>query len=567
LKHLEDKFEVIVAFGDPLMFVEEVTSGIMHEQSLPEFARLELRELGRSARRRLIRRWHSIGAQNDLVSVEERVIESERIIDTLLGRSFLPAYPVFVLSFLQSIESSRPMDNIGSYGYHYEAFITNALSQHGQEISLDIKYQFLSELAYRLFSSEAPDADDVTLKLFYQQYCEKYGIEPDRQLLMSSLLDSRLLETYDGAFRFKYGYAYYFFVARYFRDHLSHEDVKDHIRRLSQNFHVEQNANIWIFLAHLSKNEYLLTVILEEAARLFAAMPAVTLEDDAAFLRDLGDFSPTLLLPSSSPEVNTEKHYDQLDKMESKPTTLEALDDPEGRDLLRKVDAMVRTLLVLGQVLKNFPGSLTASEKFDVVNAGFGLGLRGLSFLLKTLEEGKEELVQFFVERFAEKYGGSPNDELLKKQVRSGLFWLVRLNIFGMIKLMSHGLGAKGEETTYAKVVSTFGTKAARLVDVSISLDTLKVPRKKILALHEELGDDVLNKHLLASLVVRHLYLFPVPHNVRDELCRKLGIAVEKLDRAEAALGEHAKRVGPPSRAKRIKGGRKDPKKFPGKRR
>ena len=60
-----------------------------------------------------------------------------------------------------------------------------------------------------------------------------------------------------------------------------------------------------------------------------------------------------------------------------------------------------------------------------------------------------------------------------------------------------------------------------------------------------DLLDDLLNQHLLASLVVRHLYLFPVPQNVKDELCRKLGIAVEKLDRAEAAFGEHTKRIGP----------------------
>jgi hypothetical protein len=226
---------------------------------------------------------------------------------------------------------------------------------------------------------------------------------------------------------------------------------------------------------------------------------------------------------------------------------------------------MIRTILVLGQVLKNFPGSLTAIEKFNVVNAGLNLGLRGLSFILKTFEEGKDELVQFLAERVAEKYGGSPTDEMLKKGVRNGLFWLVRLNVFGMIKLISHGLGAKGEDTTYTKVVSSVGTKAARLIDVSISLDTLKVPRHKIFELHEEFRGDVLNQHLLASLVVRHLYLFPVPHNVKDELCRKLGIAVEKLDRAEGALGEHTKRIGPPQKAKRSKGGSSNRKKFPGK--
>ena len=121
--------------------------------------------------------------------------------------SFLPAYPVFILSFLQSIESSRPMDNIGSYGYHYEAFITTALSRHAEEISLDIKYQFLSELAYRFFAAETPEIDQLSLDVFYTRYCEKYGISPDWRALLASLLNSRLLELYEGAYRFKYPYA------------------------------------------------------------------------------------------------------------------------------------------------------------------------------------------------------------------------------------------------------------------------------------------------------------------------------------------------------------------------
>ncbi|MEA3188732.1 MAG: hypothetical protein QOD99_2562 [Chthoniobacter sp.] len=204
---------------------------------------------------------------------------------------------------------------------------------------------------------------------------------------------------------------------------------------------------------------------------------------------------------------------------------------------------MVRTIQILGQLLKNFPGSLTATEKIHIVEDGFNLGLRGLSFMMQAFEEGRDELIEFVSERVARRYGKDANDEELRRRVRSGLFWLVRLNVFGMIKLISHGVGAKGEENTYRKVVTQMDTNAAKLIEVSIGLDTLKIPRRRILELHNEFKEDIFNKHLLASLVARHLYLFDAPNNIKDELCKRLGIEVQQIDRIDAVLGEHSKRV------------------------
>jgi hypothetical protein len=285
--------------------------------------------------------------------------------------------------------------------------------------------------------------------------------------------------------------------------------------------------------------------MIEQARDLFADIKPVTLQDDVKFVRELGGFEPKLTLPSTSTEQNIEEHYTQLDSLESKTEDQPPVADEQHRQILRKVDAMVKTIQVLGQVLKNFPGSLTAEEKFNVVSEAITLGLRGLGFFLKIFDDGKEEMFHFFEERLASKIGTNPGDEELRRRVRSGLFWFVRLSIFGMIKLISQGVGAKGEEATYNKVVGALGTTAVKLLDVSFALDTLHVPKHKILKLQSEFKNDLLNRHLLGSLVLRHLYLFPVPSNVKDELCRKLGIAVEKLDRMEAVLGEHTKRIGP----------------------
>lgn len=541
IEAIKSKFAHVIVFGDPLMLLAEVADGVMLEQALPDFLRLEVRELGRTTRRRLITRWHSIGGLVDISTLRMKVTESERIINTLLGKSFLPANPIFVLSFLQSIETSRPMDNIGSYGFHYESFITNALARN-VSVSLDIQYRFLSEVAYHLFSNQQDGLETAEFDTFFEGYCVKYGIHPDKNSLLQGFWDSRMLECYDEIIRFKYPYAYYFFVARYFRDHIEDQSVREQIRLLCGAFHVEKNANIWMFLAHLSKSNFLLEVITEKAASVFSAHNSIKLEGDVDFLRDMAKVVPPITLPSTSPEDNITKHYEHLDNLDEAERQAAVENADPDKDVFMQLDAMVRTLQILGQLLKNFPGSLTATEKLSIVENGFHLGLRGIGFILDAFEAGKDDLVEFISSRVAQRYGGEPTDEIFKQRLRGAIFWLVNMNTFGMIKLISHALGAKGEDTTYTNAVKKIGTNAAKLIEVSVTLDTLKIPKRKILKLNEELKDDFLCRHLLASLVARHLYLFEVPNNVKDELCQKLDIGVQGVDKKDA-LKELIKRA------------------------
>ena len=203
----------------------------------------------------------------------------------------------------------------------------------------------------------------------------------------------------------------------------------------------------------------------------------------------------------------------------------------------------MRTMQVLGQVLKNFPGSLTAAEKFNIVNEVFGLGLRGLGFILNSMEEGEEELVKFFAERIARKSGADPADRKLQAHVKRSLFSIIRLIVFGMVKLVSQSVGSEGEEKTYSEVVKSINSTAARLIDISIDLDTLKIPKKKLLALQDDVSKDIFNKDLLTSLVMQHLYLYRVPSNVKDELRRRFDIRVETVNTAEWTTGAIVKRV------------------------
>src|ERR1041384_3533166 len=79
---------------------------------------------------------------------------------------------------------------------------------------------------------------------------------------MKELLDQfvrrQVMDASTGRYRFKYRYIYYYFVASYLRDHITEPDTRTTISQLAQRVYVEENANILLFLAHLSKDPFII---------------------------------------------------------------------------------------------------------------------------------------------------------------------------------------------------------------------------------------------------------------------------------------------------------------------
>jgi hypothetical protein len=79
---------------------------------MSNFRQFQLLEFGHSLRSKLINKWVSLGREKTIT--EEECVRShdiaKRIIDTIIGRNFVPSYPLFLLTILQSIEAGKPHD-------------------------------------------------------------------------------------------------------------------------------------------------------------------------------------------------------------------------------------------------------------------------------------------------------------------------------------------------------------------------------------------------------------------------------------------------------------------------
>lgn len=269
LSNIHKRFERVVIFNDDSIRLEEVADAEFAAAVLSEYTQIELKDFGYFLRSKLIEKWCRLGAEYVMAEqdLECKITRYEGLIDSALRKSYLPSVPFFILIFVQSLDASQPVGaSAGSYGYLCELLITRNLATAHKAASLNTKETYLAELAYCLFTKRAKELSQEEFVAFHEGHCRKYNLGLDREAVFQELVESALVARSEGRYRFKYPYYHYYFIARFMRDHLNEPDVLQEAKALCEKLHIEDNANIWLFLSHHSKNPVLVDLILYRRA-------------------------------------------------------------------------------------------------------------------------------------------------------------------------------------------------------------------------------------------------------------------------------------------------------------
>jgi len=110
-------------------------------------------------------------------------------------------------------------------------------------------------------------------------------------------------------------------------------------------------------------------------------------------------------------------------------------------DPTRNVGIALRTLNILGQVLKNFPGTLEKNPKLKVAKTSYELGLRTLSYILAIIKDTREDLVHEAVERIR---SDNPEEDVMeiREKVQDLLASICQAVSFGMIRRTVNAVGS-----------------------------------------------------------------------------------------------------------------------------
>jgi len=350
-------------------------------------------------------------------------------------------------------------------------------------------------------------------------------------------------------FNFCYTYIYYFFVAKYISEHIDlHKDL---INKIISNLHKDENAYIIVFIAHHTKSNYLLDELLLNAEILFEKFRPSTLDSqELSFFDKHEDKIIKAILPSYEQNSNDErnrllqqKSEIEEQKRESSKEENEENEDNEDNDedseLATNLRLSIKTVEVMGLIIKNRSGSLDLARLEYIYEQGLKVHLRILTSFIEIIKDEKFEdiIIEFLEERLnqiiKERKIESEKElsiEKIEKLARS-IFWNLNFGVIhGIITKAIHSLGSSNLLRISESISKKEKTPSAFIVHQGISMWYGKNLRIDEIALR--IKEDNFSKtaeNLLKYKVVEHCRLHNISFNDLKRIEEKLHLSTKKL--------------------------------------
>ena len=540
-------FYRIIIFGTNELRIRDIVNTENEKPNIFDFIECNLLEFGFQRRSELIEKWYLLGQEFyiDESDLSHKTINSERIITSLIGKNFIPSYPIFILALLQQQEvkvpigQSNPQSTTGSYGFLYESLLTAVLYKSSiMRFDLGTLYAYLSELAFFYFKNRKKRIDIEQMQQWHNYYCDEYSRHFELNEILTGFQEASILGKENNLIFFKYPYLYYYFVGRYFRDHMGEEIIKTHIENMSRKIYHTESSNILLFLCYLSTDPYIINTILSSSKTLFEDCAEFNIVDDSEFLSQIAQKITKVVLPPNSPKENRKNLLEKRDEFaevdkyngDEKDEDLDYdLDKKEPINEALQITAAFKTVQLLGQILRNFQGSLKGKQKLALVQECYSLGMRILKFIFSMVEENNDDLLNALVKMISQSNPQVSNEHLIE-DAKTIICMLLEGSTFSVIRYISDSLGHEELDTTFNEILKINTQNVSyRFIDVSVRLDYFfdNFPENEVNSLNKELKNKVFSRDILRRLVWHHFYLYPSDFRLRARICEKLDIDLQ----------------------------------------
>lgn len=492
-----------------------------------------IKPLGHVKRNELVKKFYSTYDVNASMLKQQALLEQVKagfdMVESFLGKEYMPSYPIYILSILLSNTKMQSSSlERTSYGYCYGALVTCALMTCVDDRNkIDRYYNVLSSLAYFIYKKKGRPISEDDFQNFYNKYQEEFFSQGYKEVKTNLLKCNLLRCTDDYYYKFSYNYIYYYLAAKYMAEHIQDNNGLDDILDLCIDIHDEQKANILIFIAHhikapqfIEATQLALTTSLEKQKQ-------VTLERDDDYYKLVNDLCESLKKEIVAPdeEINPEKERERMlqkrdenDKLMAKKEKSNPNELPEE---IQNMNRSLRSIEVVGQIVKNRQGSLPKTKIKILVREMYNTAFRTISYFGAFIESAKSQLIEDVIKNKKE---GDTNDEI-KKKIDS-FFEVTSLNfcLFVFSKVIN-AVGNKELRGTFTEIAKEMGTPAAKLVSFSIiSCFTSKIAITELEDLVEDLRNNPVAMSIIRARVRSFLYNNYVPIKERQKIINTVNL-------------------------------------------
>lgn len=554
-KHQEKYIEQFNDFPKQVLIVDDIFDlNIKNQNRIKEYKKFKIIEFSPLERNDLLKRWIQIREDSQIQinknhlqqSIDEKTELIENSLGIIFGKGIMPSYPFFILSLLAAQDIQKPLDSeITSQGQCYQALIYLFLRKQGvKNDQIDIYTNFLTELAYFIYESYGKSLDDECFQKFLSNYKDKFNLPISITDIVRTLSQVNICK-FDSfnQFNFCYSYIYYFFVAKFLAEHL--EIKKEIINKILSNLHKDENAYITVFIAHHTKSNYLLDELLLNAEILFEKhLPATLDTNEVSFFDKHEDELVKAILPSfehnsgeERKKMLVEKTRLEEDRKESNEDSFNDLDQASN-ELLTNLRLSIKTVEVMGLIIKNRSGSLDKQRLEYIYEQGMKVHLRIMKSFIDLIpdERAEQEFIDFLTERInkAIQEKQEENKELsidkIEKLVRK-IYWNLNFGVLhGFTTKAIHSLGSSNLLNISQAVNDRLKTPSAFIINQGIRMWYGK--NLRLDEIEERLKDKDFSKtaqNLMKFKIVEHCRLHDIEFKDLQKIEQKLHIPTVKL--------------------------------------
>lgn len=548
-KHQEKYVEQFDVFNFQVLIVDDIFGlNIKNQNLIKDYNKFKIREFTALERNELIKKWIQINEDSQikinpnhlLQSLDEKTELIERSLGVIFGKGIMPSYPFFVLSLLAAQDIQKPLDQeITSQGHCYQALIYFYLRKEGvKNDQIDIYSNFLTELAFWIYDNGENGLSNNEFNKFLDYYKSNFNLPIPVEEILTKLGNVNIcgFDTLN-QFNFCYTYIFYFFVAKFISEHINSK--KELINKIISNLHKDENAYITVFIAHHTKSNYLLDELLLNAEILFEKYQPSTLDsDELSFFDKHEENIIQAVLPSYTHQAEEEREKRLVQKSEKE----EKLNDEsnlkkneteeEESDLATNLRLSIKTVEVMGIIIKNRSGSLDLNRLEYIYEQGLKVHLRILKSFIEIIknEDTEREIVEFIKERLnfiiEEKESETEKKLSIEKieKIARAIFWNINFGVIhGFITKAIHSLGSSNLINISQNVSLKENTPASFIVCQGIKMWYGKNLRI------EEIANKIKEKQF--SMTAKKLIEYKVA-----EHCKLHNISYKDLQRIEDKL-------------------------------
>lgn len=545
LKYFCMKFKSVILFSN-LSIDYGILAADCNKIDINDLAVYEICPMGNQVRKEFITKWFKIGKtyEDDEDGLAGKIEEARKYVDTVLGQysGILPAFPIQLITILQCQHGTANSQQISRYSYLYGTLVDTSMGKQLKGDEINLYKGVLSKLAFEILADRTI-ADSI---ISYSSICacvdvfsKDMLVSLDADIFISVLLETKILKQVgSNVYKFMYPYIYYYFAGSYISSHMGDTLVQNQVDYMCRRLYNEAYGNIMIFVCYFSNNEDIIDQILLNSFELFKDSKPYVFGTEDIVLKEAYDLidkltSKQTVGDNKEVDKNQAKYLRTMDELKIQDGTVS--DNNDRKELeddcinekevleLNSLYAALKTMSVLGQIIKCYPGTIPGKRKVEIIEEIHDLGMRAANEFLAIFSYMEQDMIEYFVKQVQDK-SLSTSAEEISLNVKRIYQQLMLGFVLSMIRTICISFGSELSIPAADKALST--CVSGRIVLHYLNMYCGHLNADEIIREYKnwKTNDDAFAAIALKFLTVNYLKMNRCNYSDRERLCEALGV-------------------------------------------